>query len=104
MTNPSVLEKMMNSPKIKSLGLREESVLSIIEAYESAALETILENGHSDLGNGAILEVVPLIDRVHVLRGVAYRANRKYKLKITLGDDLYEKIEKYYDQLREDIL
>lgn len=104
MKNPDVLEKMMRSPRIRNLGLKEESVLSILEAYESASLETLLDNGHIDLGNDVILEVVPLLDRVHVLRGVAYKANRKYKLKITMGDQLYNKIEEYYDRVREEIL
>lgn len=102
--NPDVLSKLMKSHRVRSLGLKEESLTSIIDSYESALLETLLDNGHIDLGNDIILEVVPLIDRVHVLRGVAYKSNRKYKLKITMGDELYERIENYYDKLKEDIL
>lgn len=103
MKNSDLLSKLMQTPRIKSLGLKEESVSDILSAYANIAFETLLENGKLDVGEDITLEIVQLVERVHVLRGVRYPANRKYKLKITMEDDLYKKIESYYERLREEI-
>lgn len=104
MKDNKVLDKLMSNNRIKSLGLKKESIIDILKAYESIAVDHLLENGFIDLGNGITIEVVPLIDRVHVLRGIAYKSSRKYKLKISMEDSIYERVESYYDKLREDIL
>ena len=104
MKDDKTLESLMNSPRIKSLGLKKESVIDIVNTYHSIVLETLLDTGHVELSNGMIIEVVKLIDRVHVLRGVSYKSSRKYKLKLTMEDILYKKIEEYYDRLGEDIV
>lgn len=99
----NTIDKVMSHPSIKNLGLTKESILNILSVYDEAVLTDLLENGHIELGNGMIIEVVRLIDRVHVLRGTTYKSNRKYKLKLTMEEILYKKIEEYYDRLQEDI-
>lgn len=104
MKDDKILESLMNSPRIKSLGLKRESVVDILNTYNSIVLDTLLDTGHVELSNGMIIEVVKLLDRVHVLRGISYKSSRKYKLKLTMEDILYRKIEEYYDRLGEDIV
>lgn len=99
-----VLSKLMNSPSVKNIGLKQEAVTNILKAYNDIAIESLLENGYIELGNGMIIEVVQLVDRVHVLRGTPYKSTRKFKLKLTLEDRFYKKIEEYYDRLKEEIL
>lgn len=103
MKNSAVVDKLMNSPRVRSLGLKREIILDILKTYSDISLEYLLENGSIELGNGMIIEVVQLLDRVHVLRGTTYRSNRKYKLKLTMEDTIYKKIENYYDKLQEEI-
>ena len=100
----AVLDTLMNSPRIKNLGLKKESVAEMLQSYSDLVIESLLENGHIDLFNGMSLDVVQLTSRVHVLRGVPYKSSRKYKLKLTINDNVYKKIEEYYDKLGEDIL
>lgn len=104
MKDNKVLEALMNSPRVKSMGLKQESVSDILKIYNNIVIDALLENGHIELSNGMIIEIVKLLDRVHVLRGVSYKSSRRYKLKLTMEDFLYRKIEEYYDQLGEDIL
>lgn len=104
MKDNEILDELMQSAIVKSLGLKKEVVLSILKTYNDVAFNNLLENGHLELGNGMIVEVVQLIDRVHVLRGVPYKSSRKYKLKLTMEDTVYKKIEDYYDQLKQEIL
>lgn len=99
-----VLNKLMKHPKVRNLGLKPEAVKAILKAYNDVATTALLENGHIELGNGIIIDVVQLINRVHVLRGTTYQSSRKYKLKLTMEDRMYKKIEEYYDRLQEDIL
>ena len=102
MKNKVILSKLMKTHNIQRLGLKEESVSDILETYESILLDHLLENGILDIG--VVVEVVPLVERIHVLKGVAYNANRKYKLKLTMDDTTYKKVEAYYNKLKEDIL
>ncbi len=104
MKDNNVIDQLMSSPRIKNLGLKRESVLDILKTYNDIAFNTLLENGHIELGNGMIIEVVQLLDRVHVLRGTPYKSSRKYKLKLTMEDVVYKKIEEYYNRLQEEIL
>lgn len=104
MREDKLLDSLMDSPRIKSLGLKKESVLDILKTYNQIVLSTLLDTGHVELSNGMIIEVVKLLDRVHVLRGISYKSSRKYKLKLTMEEYLYRKIEEYYDKLGEDIL
>lgn len=104
MKDNKVLETLMNSPRVKSMGLKQESVSDILKIYDNIVIDALLENGHIELSNGMIIEIVKLLDRVHVLRGVSYKSSRRYKLKLTMEDFLYRKIEEYYDRLGEDIL
>lgn len=99
-----VLDKLMKNSRIKSLGLKRESILDILRVYEELAFQSLLENGRYEVGNGMNLEVVQLLDRVHVLRGIPYKSSRKYKLKLTMEEDIYKRIESYYDTLKEDIM
>lgn len=103
MKNKYLLMKLFSSPKIKSLGVKKEVVFHILKEYNDIAMRHLLENGHIELENGMIIEIVQLLDRVHVLRGTTYKNNRKYKLKLTMEESLYNKIEDYYEQLKEDI-
>lgn len=102
-SNTDILDKLMNSPRVKNLGLKKDSIIDILKNYNDIAFDSLLENGYINLGNGMILEVVQLTDRVHVLRGVSYCSTRKYKLKLTLEDEPYNKIEEYYNKLQEAI-
>lgn len=104
MKENEILDKLMQSPRVKSLGLKRESVLDILDAHEDIIFTTLLDNGRIELGNGIVIEVVQLLDRVHVLRGISYKSSRKYKLKLTMDNTVYDKIEEYYDKLQEDIL
>lgn len=104
MSENIILDKLMTNPRIKSLGLRRETIQGILKAFNDVAIESLLENGHIELENGMNIEVVRLIDRVHVLRGIPYKSSRKYKLKLTMEENLYERIEEYYDELQEEII
>lgn len=104
MKDNDLIEKLMCNPRIKNLGLKKESVVDILKAYNRIAIDTLLENGNVELGNGMSIEIVKLIDRVHVLRGTPYKSSRKYKLKLTMDNTIYKQIEEYYDRLLEDIL
>lgn len=99
-----LINKLMNTPHLRNLGLKKEIVESIVDDYNEILLDELLEKGHIELKNGMNIEIVRLIDRVHVLRGITYKSNRKYKLKLTMEDILYKKIEEYYDKLQEDIM
>lgn len=104
MQDNRLLDELMKKPEIKNLGLRKEIIVNILKGYNDIAFDFLLENGYVSLGNGMNFEVVQLTDRVHVLRGVPYSSTRKYKLKVTLDDTPYNKIEEYYKKLQEDIL
>lgn len=104
MKNDPVLDSLMKNPRVRNLGLKEELVSSIIESYSELALENLLNNGYITLSNGMTIEIVQLTDRVHVLRGVSYSSNRKYKLKLTMDESLYNKISDYYEKLKEEII
>lgn len=101
--NNQVIEDLMKHPTIRSLGLTRESIISILRTYNDIALAHLLDHGQINLGNGIDIDVVPLVDRVHVIRGIAYKNHRKYKLKITMDDDIYKTVEEYYNKLREEI-
>lgn len=103
MRDEKIIERLMNTKSIRNLGVKKEIVESIIQSYNDIALTELLDKGHIELSNGMNIEVVKLIDRVHVLRGIPYKSNRKYKLKLTMEDILYKKIEAYYDKLQEEI-
>lgn len=103
MNNKELLDRLMEDSKIKRSGLTPEVIKYIIKTYNDTSLDMLLENGHVELGNDMILEVVQLTDRVHVLRGTPYKSNRKYKLKLTMEDTVYKKIEEYYDRLKQEI-
>lgn len=103
MINEKVLDSLMNDPSIRRARTDKDSIIKIIDIYNEMLLESLLENGRIELGNGLIIEVVKLLDRVHVLRGTTYKSNRKYKLKLTMEDRVYEKIESYYNKLLEEI-
>ena len=100
----NITEELMDSNSIKNLGLKKDTVEDILSIYNNIIITKLLDNGYIELNNGMIIEVVQLLDRVHVLRGVSYNSNRKYKLKLTMTDDLYKKIEEYYNRLQEEIL
>ena len=104
MKDNGVLSKLMESPRVKSLGLTQESVSDILQSYDDIVFNTLLQNGYIELGNGLIIEIVYILDRIHVLRGIPYKSSRKYKLKLTMEDQVYKKIEEYYDKLQEEIL
>lgn len=97
------ISKMMEHPSIRNLGLKDEIISLIVSIYDSVVLDDLLENGHIELDNGMNIEIVKLLDRVHVLRGISYQSNRKYKLKLTMEDALYKRIEEYYDSLLKEI-
>lgn len=103
MRNEQLLNRLMETPRIRNLGLKKEIVSSIIDSYDDIVLSILLENGHIELDSGMNMEVVKLTDRVHVLRGVSYKSNRKYKLKLTMENRVYDKIEEYYEKLNEEI-
>lgn len=103
MKGDKILDGMMESSTISKLGLTRSAVKSILDSYHDAMLKTLLEEGHIELSNGMIIEVVELLDRVHVLRGITYNSSRKYKLKLTMEDNVYKDIESYYEKLREEI-
>lgn len=103
MKDNTTITKLMQSPRIKNLGLKQEAIVDILRIYNDILLNELFENGRLEVGNGMTLEVVQLLDRVHVLRGVSYKSSRKYKLKLTMEEDLYQKIEEYYDRLKEEI-
>jgi len=104
MKDNQLVDKLMQSPKVRRLGLKKDSVLDILKTYNDIAFDALLEQGHLEVGNGMILEIVQLLDRVHVLRGVPYKSSRKYKIKLTMEQSVYEAIENYYDTLQEEIL
>lgn len=104
MKNNKIVDDMMSSTKIKNLGLKRESLEEILDIYSQCLVNNLLENGYIQLDNGFNIEVVLLLDRVHVLRGIQYKSNRKYKLKLTMEENIYKQIESYYDKLKEDIL
>ena len=103
MKENEVINNLMKDPSIRRLGLKKDSVVSILKAYSDLALESLLENGNIELGNGLYIDIVKLTDRVHVLRGVPYNSSRKYKLKLTMDNTVYQKIEDYYDALQREI-
>lgn len=103
MKSDGIINQVMNTPSVKNLGLKKDPIEDIINSYLDIVFEILLENGHIELGSGIMIEVVKLLDRVHVLRGISYKSSRKYKLKLTVSDDIYKKIESYYNQLEEDI-
>lgn len=103
MSNNIHLDKLMELSRIRNLGIKKEAVHTILQLYEDIVFRTLLENGHIELENGIIVDVVQLLDRVHVLRGVSYKSSRKYKLKLTMEDKIYKRIEEYYDTLKESI-
>lgn len=104
MTKPNVaIERFIESPKIKNLGITRETALDILKEYNDVAIGVLLENGYIDLGNGLHLEIVKISDRVHVLRGTVYKSTRQYKLKATMGEDIYKRVDEYYNSLLEEI-
>lgn len=98
------LERFMNSPKIKNLGITKETAVEILKEYNDVALNVLLEQGYIELGNGLQIEIIKILDRVHVLRGIAYKSTRQYKLKISMDENIYKKVDDYYTSLMEDIL
>ena len=103
MKNEKISKALMETPTIRNLGIKEEIVDSIINSYNDILLKVLLDSGFVNLDNGMHIEIVKLTERVHVLRGVTYQSNRKYKLKLTMEEELYKKIEDYYDRLQEEI-
>lgn len=103
-SNRAILDSLMESPRIRNLGLKEETISDILKVYNNIIIDILLENGTIDLNNGIVLDVVHLLDRVHTLRGINYPNTRKFKLRVTLTDELYKKIEDYYNKLKEDIM
>lgn len=104
MKENKLIDKLMKSARIKGLGLKREAVESILKEYEEIAFKSLLENGYVDIGNGMTIEIIRISDRVHVLRGVTYKSTRKYKLKLTMMENIYNRIESYYDELEKEIL
>lgn len=104
MNDVSVLDKVMANPKIKNLGLKKEVISSILNIYNEITFHSLLENGHIDLDNGMSIDIVKISDRIHVLRGITYKSHRKYKLKLSMEEYVYKRIEDYYDKLQEEIL
>ena len=103
MRDEKIIERLLEDKGIKGSSIKKEVVRYIIDKYNEATINELLSKGHIELSNGMNIEIVRLIDRVHVLRGVSYKSNRKYKLKLTMEDNLYNAIESYYDKLQEEI-
>lgn len=103
MNNDRIINTLMADSKIKNLGLKEELVSSIIRSYEDLVVDELLDKGYIYLNNGMNIEIVQLTDRIHVLRGIPYQSSRKYKLKLTMDGKLYDRIEEYYERLKEEI-
>ena len=103
MNNEELVDRLVNSPSIRNSGLKREFIEKILDSYRDHLVDIMLENGYINLGNGFIIEIVKLTERVHVLRGVSYKSSRKYKLKLSMEESIYKKIESYYEGLCEDI-
>lgn len=103
MSDLNSVENFLQHPKIVNLGIKKESLIALLKLYNDITLRKLLENGRIEIGNGMILEVVQLLDRVHVLRGTPYSSNHKYKLKLTMEESIYKTIENYYNKLEEEI-
>lgn len=98
-TKSEAISKLKNSKIVRGIGLTEDTVRSLVEEYHNLVIASILENGYYSAGENLCIEVVPITPRIHVLRNKTYRSTRRYKLKITIGDDIYKKIEESYDSL-----
>lgn len=96
-----LLNTLLEDSQIKNSGLKKEFIASILKKYNDIMIDHLLQYGSVEVGNGFYLEVIPLTDRVHVLRNTVYKNNRKYKLKLTMDDEVYTKISEYYDELKE---
>jgi len=95
-TENEVLENMMNSSAIRDIGLTKDGVKRFIKAYKDSILETLLDNGYVCLDEDIRIEIVRLTKRIHKLRGVNYEGSRNFKLKLSIGNPIHDKICEQY--------
>ena len=76
-------------------------IQAIITKYNEESIAFMLENGYTNYTEQIRLDIVPITKRRYVLRGIEYESQRLYKLKATLGEELYNEIAKEYEKFRE---
>ena len=99
-----LIEKLHKSFTLKNLSLKSSTIDTVIKEYNKAFMNILLEDGCIDINNGLHLEVVQLEKRIHVLRGIAYEGTRDYKLKATMSNEFYKKLDEYYSDLKKGLL
>ena len=97
-TNKEILEKFANSPVVKSIGLTKDASDRLAKAYLQCCLDTLVENGYANISENFRIDIVKLTKRVHVLRGVTYSSARDFKLKLSIGDPIHDRIKEEYSQ------
>lgn len=84
--------------------INPKALENVINVYQKAQMEALIENGHIYITPEIKLEIIPITPRRYVLRGKEYKSMRLYKLKATIvSDDFYKNIADEYDQFRDDI-
>lgn len=96
-------DKVLEADILRSHNVPPKLINKIIDLYQDALIETLLENGHLYITQDFRVDIVATQPRRYVLRGQEYSSNRVYKLKASIGDPIYEKIREMYDQFREGV-
>lgn len=96
-----VIDKVVENPKIKNSGLKREVLETILDIYNEATFDVLVNEGYVDIGDYYKAELVKIQPRIHVLRGVEYRSRRNYKLRAYLQPRTYQIVEDFYSELEE---
>ena len=102
-TYKETTDRFLASPSAKKLHITEDNVEELLTDYREALSQTLLENGYVVFCEGVTVEVVKLSRRVYVLRNkVYYNDKRRYKLKISIWNSVYDKLTASFKDLEED--
>lgn len=94
-----VLSKVLESSKVRSIGLRKEIIEELIGIYNKSVVEVMIDEGFVDIDEYCRIEIVKTQSRVHVLRGKEYSSTRTYKLRTHMHDNLYRCVKDSYSLL-----
>jgi hypothetical protein len=102
---PEDFERLyVSTARAHGMKISEEVAKRCIETFADTLQRSLLEYPTVSIKDVGTFSVVPLSDRIRVLRGKVYPSRLRYKVRYYVTDAVQEKLCEVYDPLREEDL